>query len=221
MLAAGCGSGGDDTVLIRQRFEPVQVPHRIDGTAAIDCKLGAVYKVREATGTAFLTQSKLVRLRLRPRGVKGRLDCLGPLVVELPVAAGGIEARAGERSVTVRRVPSVRLAPGRAVRPRPRKQFVLVDWPRTSRAAYDNYRLELRFEVPKARWLRERVVYTARVGCGALSYLQPVVPLTDGLGWINAYEIPPDGKPFDFIVPHLAGGISSNVQLTKVVRCGS
>ena len=77
------------------------------------------------------------------------------------------------------------------------------------------------FEVPKARWLRERVVYTARVSCGGSTYLQPVVPLTDGLGWVNAYEIPADGKPFDFIVPHLSGGISSNAEVTQMLRCGS
>jgi hypothetical protein len=219
VLAAGCGSG-TNTVLVRERFEPAQIPN--SGATAIDCKLAAVYKVREATGTAFLTQSRLLRLRLHAsRTMRPRLDCQGPLVAELPAAATKIEARAGERSLAVRRVRSVRLAPGRALRPRRHTQLVLVDWLRTPPAAYDNYRLELRFELPKAHWLRERIVYTARVACAGSSYLLPVVPLTDGLGWVNAFEIPPDGKPFDFILPRLAGGISSHAIATRRLRCGA
>src|SRR5213076_907924 len=63
-LAVGCGSGRD-SMLVRERFEAVQAPHRVAGTTSRagkivpnDCKISAVYKVREATGTAFLTQSQ-------------------------------------------------------------------------------------------------------------------------------------------------------------------
>ena len=218
VLAAGCGSD-TTTVLVRERFEPAQIPNA--GATVIDCKLAAVYKVREATGTAFLTQSKLLRLRLHaPRTARPRLDCQGPLVAELPAAATGIKARAGERSLAVRRVRSVRFAVPRPLRPRPRTQLVLVDWLRTPPAAYDNYRLELRFELPKRHWLRERIVYTASVACARSSYRLPVVPSTDGLGWVNAFEIPTDGKPFDFILPRLAGGISSHAIATRHLKCG-
>ena len=94
-LAAGCGSGGDSMV-VRERFEAVQAPHRIAGTTSRagqivrnDCKVSAVYKVREATGTAFLTQTQIVHLRLGvpTKGTAYELECLGPLLAELPSGA--------------------------------------------------------------------------------------------------------------------------------------
>jgi hypothetical protein len=63
-------------------------------------------------------------------------------------------------------------------------------------------------------------VYTASVSCGASNYLQPVVPLTNRLGFVNAYTVPSDGKPFDFIVPRLATGISSHAEVTRTLACG-
>jgi hypothetical protein len=97
---------------------------------------------------------------------------------------------------------------------------VLVDWPRKLGGAYDSYRVELSFRVPKAPLVRERVVYTASVSCGSASYLQPVVPLIEDLGFVNAFTAPPDGKPFDFILPHLATGISSHGEETQTLECG-
>jgi hypothetical protein len=234
-LTAGCGSD-DHSMVVRQRFEAVQAPNRVAGTATLpgqvvrnDCKLSAVYKVREATGTAFLIQSQGLHLRLRvpAKGTKYELECLGPLLAELPAGAAKVEATAHalsgrwQRSLSVRtHVPSVRLAPGRSVRPDPRKQLVLVDWPRKLGGAYDSYRVELSFRVPKAPLVRERVVYTASVSCGSASYLQPVVPLIEDLGFVNAFTAPPDGKPFDFILPHLATGISSHGEETQTLECG-
>jgi hypothetical protein len=208
-VAAGCGSGRESMV-VRERFEAVQVPHRVAGTTSRagqvvqnDCRISAVYKVREATGTAFLTQSKLVHLRLRvPRkGTTYELECLGPLLAELPAAAPEIKATAHElsgglhRSLSVRTdAGSVRLVPGRRLRPGPRKQLVVVEWPRRPASEYDNYLVELAFKLPKAPLLRERVVYTASVSCGGSSYLQPVVPPTDDLGIVNAFTVPPERK---------------------------
>jgi hypothetical protein len=100
------------------------------------------------------------------------------------------------------------------------KQLVVVDWPRRPGSEYDNYRLELAFRLPKAPLVRERVVYTARVSCGGSTYLQPVVPLTNDLGFVNAFTVPRDGKPFDFILPHLAPGISSHGEETQMLECG-
>ena len=222
-------------MLVRERFATVQVPHRIAGTTSRahqvvrnDCTISATYKVREATGTAYLTQSQLVHLRLRVprRGTAYELECLGPLLAELPADASKVEATAQDlsggrhESLTVRTHGSVRLAPGRPLRPAPRKQLVFVEWPRRLASAYDDYRVELRFRLPKAALVRERVVYTASISCGNSSYLQPVVPLTNDLGFVNAYPVPEDGEPFDFIVPRLAAGISSHAETTRTLGCG-
>jgi hypothetical protein len=233
-LAAGCGSGRD-SMLVRERFEAVQIPHRMAGrtsragqVVSNDCAISAVYKVREATGTAYLTQSKLVHLRLRvPRkGTAYELECLGPLLAELRADASEVEATAHDlsggwhRSLSVRtHAASVRLVPGRRLRPAPRKQLVVVEWPRRPASEYDDYRVELAFRLPKAPLVRERVVYTSSISCGGSSYLQPVVPATSDLGFVNAFTIPPDGRPFEFILPHLAGGISAHSESTQTLPC--
>jgi hypothetical protein len=146
-------------------------------------------------------------------------------VVELPAAATRVEAtelsRSGDRrgSVPVRTDASVRLAPGQALRPAPGKQIVVVQWPRHPGSAYANYIVELSFEVPKAPLIRERVAYTASVSCGGASYVEPVVPLGEGLGFVNAFTVPPHGRPFDFILPHIATGISSHDEETVNLAC--
>jgi hypothetical protein len=234
-LAAGCGSAGH-SMLVRQRFEAVQVPHRVAGSTIRDsqvvrndCKISAVYNVREATGSAFLIQSELVHLRMRvpSKATPYELECLGPLVAELPARASKIQATAqdlsggGKRSLQVRTgAASVRLPPGRPVPAALHKQLVVVELPRRPGSAYDNYRVELAFRLPKAPLVRERVVYTARISCGGSSYLQPMVPLTNDLGFVNAFTVPRDGKPFDFILPHIATGISSHDETTQTLACG-
>jgi hypothetical protein len=233
-LAAGCGSAGH-SMLVRERFEAVQVPHRVAGTTTRDsqvipndCKISAVYNVREATGSAFLIQSELVHLRMRvpTRETAYELECPGPLVAELPARASKIQATAqdlsggGKRSLQVRTTASIPLPPGRPVAPAPHKQLVLVELPRRPGSAYDNYRVELAFRLPKAPLVRERVAYTARISCGGSSYLQPMVPLTNDLGFVNAFTVPRDGKPFDFILPHIATGISSHGETTQTLACG-
>jgi hypothetical protein len=234
-LSAGCGSdSGPATMTVRERFEPIQVPRRVGGTTTragqpvrANCSLAAVYKVREATGTAFLIQSQSLHLRLHPpgRGTDYEVECLGPLVVELPASATQVKAReltrSGRRrgSVPVRTHASVRLAPGRSLVPAPGKQIVTVQWPRHAGAAHDDFMLELSFEVPKAPLIRERVAYTASVSCGGASYVEPVVPLGEGLGFVNAFTVPPHGRPFDFILPHIATGISSHSEETVNLAC--
>jgi len=44
--------------------------------------------------------------------------------------------------------------------------------------------------------------------------------LTNDFGFVNAYTVPTDGKPFDFIVPRLATGISSHAEVTRTLACG-
>jgi hypothetical protein len=222
-------------MLVRERFEAVQVPHRIAGTTSRagqvvrnDCTISAVYKVREATGTAFLAQSELVHLRLRVprRGTAYELECLGPLVAELPADASKVVATARDlsggqhRSLSVRtHVAFVRLAPGRPLRPARRKQLAVLEWPRRPASEYDDYRVELGFQLPKAPLVRERVVYTASISCGGSSYLQPMLPLTNDLGFVNAFTVPRNGRPFDFILPRLATGISSHAEEARTLRC--
>ena len=221
-------------MLVRERFEAVQAPHRVAGTTSRagkivpnDCKISAVYKVREATGTAFLTQSQFVHLRLRvPRqGTRYEVECLGPLLVELPAGAAEVGATARElsggwhRSLSVRtHAASVRLVPGRRLRPAPHKQLVVVEWPRRPASEYDDYRMELAFRLPKADLVRERVVYTASISCGGSSYLQPMVPPANDLGFVNAFTSPGE-KPFEFILPHIASGISAHSESTRTLPC--
>ena len=85
---------------------------------------------------------------------------------------------------------------------------------------YDDYRVELSFGLPKAPLVRERVVYTASISCGGSSYLQPMVPLTNDLGFVNAFTVRQHGKPFDFSLPRLATGISSHGEATRTLACG-
>ena len=235
VFVAGCGSD-DHSMQVRERFEAIQAPRLVAGVARSsgqvvrhDCKLSAVYNVREATGSAFLIQSQRLRLRLRvpTKGTRYEVECLGPLVAELPADASKVEATAHdlsgrwERSLDVRTaVPSIQVAPGRSLRAAAQKQLVVIRLPRVAGSDYDNYRVELAFRVPKASLVRERVVYTASVSCGGSSYLQPVLPLGDDLGFVNAFTVPRDGKPFDFILPHIATGISSHGEETQTLECG-
>jgi hypothetical protein len=80
--------------------------------------------------------------------------------------------------------------------------------------------VELSFEVPKAPLIRERVAYTESVSCGSSSYVEPAVPLGQGLGFVNAFTVPPHGRPFAFILPHIATGISSHSEATQSLPCG-
>jgi hypothetical protein len=63
-------------------------------------------------------------------------------------------------------------------------------------------------------------MYTASISCGGSSYLQPMVPLTNDLGFVNAFTVPQHGRPFDFILPRLATGISSHGEATRRLACG-
>jgi hypothetical protein len=58
-LAAGCGSGGDSMV-VRERFEAVQAPHRIAGTTSSarqivrnDCTISAITRSVRRQGPLF------------------------------------------------------------------------------------------------------------------------------------------------------------------------
>ena len=241
-LSAGCGSdSGRATMTVREKFEPIQTPRRVEGTTTragqpvrANCSLAAVYKVREATGTAFLIQSQLLHLRLHPaHGSRPARDWkfakagityrFAPnednIHSELMVAGFASALSLWHLTTAVRTHASVRLAPARTLRPAAGKQIVGVRWPRHPGPAYDDYILELSFEVPKAPLIRERVAYTAWVSCGSTRYLEPVVPLDEGLGFVNAFTVPPNGRPFSFVLPHIATGISSHSEETQTLAC--
>jgi hypothetical protein len=208
LVAAGCGSARHGTS-VRETFEAVQEPTSGVGVspAPANCRLAATYIVREATGTAYLTQSK--RIRLRVRAARFEVACRGPLVVELPTAATKVEADGA-----VRRVHSIMAGAGRSLSARAGATLFLVSWPKGAR------KLELRFELPgKPQFVRERVAYTASVTCGSSRVLVPVVPLGVGLGFVNAYSVPRSGKPFAFVVPRLAGGATSLAKAAVTVSC--
>src|SRR5262249_59339482 len=148
-------------------------------------------------GRAFVTERQLLPLRPRPPRPRTayEVECLGPLVVELPAAATRVEAseltRSGHRRglVPVRTHASVRLAPGRALRPAPGKQIVLVQWPRRTGSAYDDHKVGLAVAVPRAPLIPERVAYTASVSCGRSRDVAPVVPLGQGLRLLNPVTV--------------------------------
>jgi hypothetical protein len=98
-----------------------------------------------------------LRLRVPRTGTAYELECLGPLIAELPADASKVEATAHDLSggwhpsLTVHtQAASVRLAPGRPLRPAPHNQLVVVEWPRRPASAFDDYRVELGFRLPKA-----------------------------------------------------------------------
>jgi hypothetical protein len=209
LLVAGCSGGGHHGTVVRETFEAAQTPHRFvgSGRASVGCELAATYTVREATGTAYLTQTKLVLLGLP--GPRYRVECRGPLVAELPVAATRLEAPG-----RVRMAKSIPVGPRRTLGPQPGAKLALVDWPKDAR------KLELKFELPgKPRLVRERIAYTASVACGGAGYLVPLMPLGQGLGFVNAYSVPRNGKPFAFVLPRLAGGAASNATASLSLAC--
>ncbi len=226
---AGCG--GHSPIVVKESFAPEQAPHLVQGTTTrdgqlvgVDCSLAIVYDIREATGTAVLAQSEVVHLRSRPvrRGTSYELDCIGPLVVEIPTDASGVQAalrsasgrRVGLRVQAPRR--SLPLAFGKRLRAEPRMQFVAVNWPRTPST---DYRVELSFGVPKRHAIREKVLYTASASCGAARYLQPILPLVSDVARVPVFTIQPSASPIKYSPPRIAGAIGAHAEATRTLSC--
>jgi len=198
VVAAGCAFESQVAVqfmpaapvVVKESSNPEQIPHRVQGVTTrggqvvgIDCSISIVYDVREATGSAVLAQLYLVHLRTRPlpRGTAYRLDCTGPLIMELPTDASAVQATSTSASGLQVALPvqapvaSVPLAFAKRLRAEPRMQLAVVRWPPT--LSPGDYRLELAFSLPEARAFREKALYAASVSCGGSSYLQPILPL--------------------------------------------
>ena len=223
---------GTSPVRVTQSFTPQLIAHRVEGTTRrngqvvrIDCGVTLVYDVREATGSAVLAQRYVVKARSKPvrRGTPYTLDCMGPLIVQLPADASEIEAKAkdaaGMESALPLRAPvsALRLAFGRHLRAEPNTQLAVVDWPRT--LAPGTYKLELAFSLPRARPFREKAIYAAAVSCGRSRYLQPILPPVTTMARAPVFTIHPSADPVTLSLPRVAGSIGSYAATKRTLSC--
>ena len=240
LLASGCAFDaqilvrfeGTSPVVVTESVKPQQLPHRVAGATrrngqvvGVTCSVTLVYDVREATGSAVLAQRYDVKMRTAPlrRGTPYSVDCMGPLIVQLPADASAITAtstaESGEETVLPARMPvaSIPLAFGKRLRPEPGTQFAVVSWPQTLPAG--TYQLTLGFALPHARRFREKAVYTASVSCGRSRYLQPILPSVARLARAPAFTILPSADPVTVSLPRVAGSIGSYASTKRALAC--
>ncbi|MEN3312960.1 MAG: hypothetical protein V7645_2289 [Actinomycetota bacterium] len=238
-VAAGCAFEGQIAVqlvggapvVVKQSSQVELTPHRVQGTTTragqvirIDCSVTGTFDVREATGSAVLVQLYVVHLRTRPlpRGTPYRLDCAGPLIIELPTDASDIQATAASATGLKAALPvqapltSIALAFGKRLRAEPRMQFALVGEPSLSPGGYA---VELDFTLPEGRAFRQKALYAASISCGRSKYLQPIRPLVTSMARVPALAIQPSANETGFSVPHLFGGIRSYGEATRTLSC--
>jgi hypothetical protein len=222
---------GASPVEVTESFAPEQTPHRIHGRTRhaqivrIDCSTTISYDVKEATGTAVLTQTYVVHLHTRrlERGTAYDVDCTGSAILELPADASGVAARSisasGQQVPLPVRAPtaSVPLAFGRRLRAAPSTQLAVVRWPRALPSG--DYRVELSFGLPEARALREKAVVTASVSCGRSRYVAPILPPVTSMARVRAFTIRPSADPIAFPLPRIAPGIAASAETTRTLSC--
>ena len=237
VLAAGCSFESQIAVqllgdsAVKQTAKVDVTPHRVQGTTTragqivrIDCSITGIYDVDDPTGPAVLVQLYVVHLRTRPlpRGTPYQLDCAGPVIVELPTDALGIQAVATDASGSRVALPvqapltSIALAFGKRLRAEPGMKFTLVGQPSLSAG---DHTVELAFNLPQARTFREKVLYTAAVSCGRSKYLQPIRPLVTSMARARALTVQPSANETSISVPHLFGGIVAYRQATRTLSC--
>ena len=223
---------GASPVEVTETFAPEQTPHRVHGRTTrgaqivrIDCSTTISYDVKEATGTAVLTQTYVVHLRTRrlARGTAYDLDCTGPVILEVPADASGVRARSisasgQEVSLPVQApVTSVPLPFAKRLRAERGMQLAVVRWPRA--LPRGDYRVELSFALPEARAIREKAVVTASVSCGRSRYVQPILPPVTRMARVPAFTIRPSADPIPFPLPHVAPGIAASAETTRTLSC--
>jgi hypothetical protein len=223
---------GASPVEVTESFAPEQIPHSVHGRTTraaqivrIDCSTTISYDVEEATGTAVLTQTYVVRLHTRrlPRGTTYQVDCTGPVIVELPADASGVRATSVDAVGTQVQLPvqapiaSFPLAFGKRLRAEPRTQLAVVRWPRT--LPQGDYRIELAFDLPEAHPIREKAVVTASVACGRSRYVQPILPAVTSMTRVPAFTIRPSANPIALPLPRVAPGISSHAEARRLLSC--
>jgi hypothetical protein len=231
LLAAGCAFNngiavdftGSSPVTVIESFSAQVTVRHVSGVSAhagqvvrIDCPLTVVYDVNEATGSAVLSQTYVVRLRsprLR-RGTRYDVGCSDPIVLELPAVATNVAATATSPSDARTVLP---LAAPKGLRADRGTHLVSIGWPQTLPPG--DYGLELRFEMPDQRAFREKAIYAATVRCGRRSYLAPLFPAVTNLARVSAFVIDPSSGPSTIILPHIAGANALRATATVRLRC--
>jgi hypothetical protein len=223
---------GTSPVEVTESFEPEQTPHRVHGRTTrpaqivrIDCATTISYDVREATGTAVLTQTYVVHLHTRrlTRGTAYELDCTGPTILEIPADASAVQARSIDASGQEVQLPlrapvaSVPVALGKRLRAEPGMQLAVVPWPRALPGG--DYRVELSFGLPGTRAIREKVVVTASVSCGRSRYVEPILPPVASMARVHAFTIRPSADPIAFPLPRVAPGIAASAEAARTLLC--
>jgi hypothetical protein len=223
---------GTSPVEVTESFAPEQTPHRVNGRTTraaqivrIDCSTTISYDVKEATGTAVLTQTYVVRLHTRRliRGTSYELDCTGPTILEIPADASAVQARSIDASGQEVQLPvqapvaSVPLAFGKRLRAEPGMQLAVVPWPRALPGG--DYRVELSFGLPETRPIREKVVVTASVSCGRSRYVEPILPPVASMARVRAFTIRPSADPIAFPLPRVAPGIAASAEAARTLSC--
>jgi hypothetical protein len=239
-LGAGCAFESQIAVefspaspaVVKESSNPQLTLHRVHGVTArpgqvvgIDCSVSIIYDVLEATGSAVLVQLYRVHLHSRPlpRGTAYRLDCTGPLIMELPTDASNVAATstsaAGQQLPLPVQAPvtSVPTAFGKRLRAEPGMQLAVVGWPPT--LSPGDYRVELAFGVPQAHAIREKALYTASISCGRSSYLQPILPLTTRMARVPAFTIQPSADATSFSVPHIIPANRTYAETQRMLSC--
>jgi hypothetical protein len=223
---------GTSPVEVTESFAPEQTPHRVHGRTTraaqivrIDCSTTISYDVKEATGTAVLTQTYVVHFHTRRlgRGTAYELDCKGPTILEIPADASAVQARSIDASGREVQLPlqapvaSVPVAFGKRLRAEPGMQLAVVRWPGSLPSG--DYRVELSLDLPAARVLREKAVVTASVSCGRSRYVEPILPPVASMARVPAFTIRPSADPIAFPLPRLAPGIAASAEATRTLSC--
>src|SRR5205814_10332465 len=114
-------------------------------------------------------------------------------------------------------VASVPVAFGRRLRAEAGRQLVVVRWPRV--LPLGDYRVELSFDLPDARALREKAVVTAAVSCGRSKYVEPILPPVTRMARVPAFTIRPSADPIAFPLPPIAPGIAASAETARTLSC--
>ena len=239
IVAVGCAFEGQIAVqlvggapvTVKQSVKLEFDPHRVQGMTTrarqvvkVDCSVTGAFDVREATGSAVLVQLYVVHLRTRPlpRGTPYQLDCAGPMIVQLPIDASGVQATAtssdgSQLPVSVQApITAVLLASGKRLRAEPGTQFAILG---SSVLSPGGYTVELIFSLPAAGSFREKVLYTALIACGRSKYVQPIRPLVTSMARVPGLTVEPYTNETSVSIPHLFGGIRSYGEATRTLSC--
>jgi hypothetical protein len=237
--AAGCAFDSALTVKFRQgavtateSSTEVQETQRVHGvttkngqTVRIDCSLTGFYTIKEATGTAFLTQRYIAHLRTLPlaKGTPFDIDCADPLVVELPddatrVRADATTSRRQWPLPVESRVRSLPIGDGKRLRADPNTLLAVVPRPRALPSG--DYRTELIFALKHAHPIQIKMLFAASVSCGSARYLEPILPPVATMAQVPDFKVQPSVAATKILIPRIAAGIESQAEGSRTLACG-